>query len=443
MKNMFVRTIYVLLISSIFIGCKQINVPNFEGLSQKQVQRTCVGEIKHVEEATIESNWGKLIGSITGGIIGNQFGGGTGKTISTVGGAVVGGYIGKQFDDKKNAQLLLIEMNGIQVNAIVKKRERLFILGDKVEFKLANNEIIDVILANNKNIGCSKFIKSINARKCNDLTRAGSNKKESHQVYLGNSYGEFDLEYETFTAKDRIVVRYDNQTLFDTGCIGTNGKLRKRLQYNGLSEEMTINVIPNCMGNQPSTKWNFQLICNKSNQIKTSKDFKTQVIVRGVMTERNYLNNANVWKYKVEQLDTNRYFIFTSKNKIMYKNDLIELKIVNSFVDERSIKLLKREYYKYKKSLVNNANNKKIVTSTKVIKEEVTPSKDSKEVSKEKSFNASKITKKEILIPETIEKTSNEEKVENKPSEESSLESLFGDDEIVKENQKSEIEELF
>jgi hypothetical protein len=28
-----------------------------------------------------------------------------------------------------------------------------------------------------------------------------------------NPYLEFDLEYETFTAKDRILVRYDNQIL--------------------------------------------------------------------------------------------------------------------------------------------------------------------------------------------------------------------------------------
>lgn len=35
-------------------------------------------------------------GAVAGGIIGSQFGSGTGNTAATIGGAVVGGYIGNQ-----------------------------------------------------------------------------------------------------------------------------------------------------------------------------------------------------------------------------------------------------------------------------------------------------------------------------------------------------------
>lgn len=37
---------------------------------------------------------GTVVGAVAGGVIGHQFGGGSGKTLATVGGAVAGGAIG-------------------------------------------------------------------------------------------------------------------------------------------------------------------------------------------------------------------------------------------------------------------------------------------------------------------------------------------------------------
>lgn len=45
---------------------------------------------------------GTAIGAVIGGLVGNQFGGGSGKTLTTVGGAVAGGYAGNQV--QKNMQ---------------------------------------------------------------------------------------------------------------------------------------------------------------------------------------------------------------------------------------------------------------------------------------------------------------------------------------------------
>ncbi|HET7779902.1 MAG TPA: glycine zipper 2TM domain-containing protein [Rudaea sp.] len=45
---------------------------------------------------------GTVIGAIAGGVIGNQFGGGKGRTLATVGGAVGGGVVGKEV--QKNHQ---------------------------------------------------------------------------------------------------------------------------------------------------------------------------------------------------------------------------------------------------------------------------------------------------------------------------------------------------
>ncbi|HEY8683003.1 MAG TPA: glycine zipper 2TM domain-containing protein [Rhodanobacter sp.] len=45
---------------------------------------------------------GTAIGAVAGGLLGHQVGGGSGKTLATVGGAVAGGYVGNRV--QKNNQ---------------------------------------------------------------------------------------------------------------------------------------------------------------------------------------------------------------------------------------------------------------------------------------------------------------------------------------------------
>ena len=42
---------------------------------------------------------GTLVGAAAGGLLGNQFGGGKGKVLTTAGGAVAGGYAGKKVQE--------------------------------------------------------------------------------------------------------------------------------------------------------------------------------------------------------------------------------------------------------------------------------------------------------------------------------------------------------
>lgn len=48
---------------------------------------------------------GTVIGAVGGGLIGNQFGGGSGKKLATVGGAIAGGIVGNKIEDEiKNGE---------------------------------------------------------------------------------------------------------------------------------------------------------------------------------------------------------------------------------------------------------------------------------------------------------------------------------------------------
>jgi len=99
-----------------------------------------------------------------------------------------------------------------------------------------------------------------NALKCNEIAKAGYNKPEQYKVNIGNSKA-ITLKFETYTAKDNIIVEYEGKKIFKSGCIGTQGWKAYRLRTDGFSEYATITVLPNCLGHQDSTQWRFVLEC--------------------------------------------------------------------------------------------------------------------------------------------------------------------------------------
>jgi uncharacterized protein YcfJ len=68
-------------------------------LAQDQSQTHTVCEdvqVKQVNSSDTHRVAGTAIGAVAGGVLGNQVGGGKGKTLATVGGAVAGGVVGNQ-----------------------------------------------------------------------------------------------------------------------------------------------------------------------------------------------------------------------------------------------------------------------------------------------------------------------------------------------------------
>jgi uncharacterized protein YcfJ len=59
-------------------------------------------QVKHVNSSDTHRVAGTAIGAVAGGVLGNQVGGGKGKTLATVGGAVAGGVVGNKV--QKNHQ---------------------------------------------------------------------------------------------------------------------------------------------------------------------------------------------------------------------------------------------------------------------------------------------------------------------------------------------------
>ena len=68
--------------------------PVYKTITIKTPYEECWDEKIQVVQEESSSGIGKLLGGITGGILGNQIGGGNGKTVATIGGAIVGTVVG-------------------------------------------------------------------------------------------------------------------------------------------------------------------------------------------------------------------------------------------------------------------------------------------------------------------------------------------------------------
>ncbi len=96
------------------------------------------------------------------------------------------------------------------------------------------------------------------AAPCDEQVVPGGDVPETHRIGLGRFSGRFDFWYNTFSLEDRMIVRYEGSTLFDTGCVGASDT--RTLRFSGRSSIVEVEVIPNCAGGF-GTAWQFQVSC--------------------------------------------------------------------------------------------------------------------------------------------------------------------------------------
>lgn len=119
----------------------------------------------------------------------------------------------------------------------------------------------------------ARFIKNpqkIVMHSCGGMLKAGGNKGLVDFYYdLKLSTGQFILTYDTEFIKDRLLVFYEGNILFDSKCVGEYK--RKILDYNGNSTEIMIKLIPNC-NNGSNTSWSLHVGCPKKINSVTTKE---------------------------------------------------------------------------------------------------------------------------------------------------------------------------
>ena len=104
MKKLFIGSVMVLACAGSWAQADKL-----QGVTDKAKARlelaTCntCGTVQSVKQEKRKGKGGILGvagGAVVGGLLGNQIGGGTGKTVATVGGAVAGGLVGNEVQKK-------------------------------------------------------------------------------------------------------------------------------------------------------------------------------------------------------------------------------------------------------------------------------------------------------------------------------------------------------
>lgn len=135
----FIKTVLIGLSSLSLIACSSTS-------AQPEVTKISVGKVKNVHLRHVEEKPGLvtvLAGAAVGGLIGNQFGGGSGKNWATGVGAVAGGAI----TDKA----LTAEYNQIVYEIhIPRDNEIISIVSDDTRNNIFKNDIVVVYKKGNK-----------------------------------------------------------------------------------------------------------------------------------------------------------------------------------------------------------------------------------------------------------------------------------------------------
>lgn len=122
------------------------------------VQQVLFGDVKSVrnitEQEIIEdknNGWETFGGALIGGVIGNQFGGGSGRTIATILGSVIGGNVAHNQQQKRYYQQthlveLLIEVDTGEQFLVVQDQDQAmrFSIGDNVRLVYLNDNTVRV-----------------------------------------------------------------------------------------------------------------------------------------------------------------------------------------------------------------------------------------------------------------------------------------------------------
>jgi outer membrane lipoprotein SlyB len=82
---------------------------------------------------------GTIAGAVIGGVLGNQVGGGTGKTVATVAGAAGGAYVGHELENKQpqtvDAYRIIARMDNGTYQSTMQSTDSGFRVGDRVRIE--------------------------------------------------------------------------------------------------------------------------------------------------------------------------------------------------------------------------------------------------------------------------------------------------------------------
>jgi len=105
--------------------------------------------VQNVEPVSIKGDgkWTSIIGMIAGGVLGNQFGSGSGQDLATMGGVMVGAVAGEDAD-VRNAQRITVRLDSGRVLTTVlpldANNPNRYKVGDQVTLFITNGRVTEI-----------------------------------------------------------------------------------------------------------------------------------------------------------------------------------------------------------------------------------------------------------------------------------------------------------
>ncbi|GAA67472.1 glycine zipper 2TM domain-containing protein [Pseudoalteromonas sp. BSi20429] len=148
-------------ITVIMCALLTISAPTFAKYERNKavpVQQVLFGDVKSVRNITEQeiiqdknNGWKTFGGALLGGVVGNQFGGGSGRTVATILGSVIGGSVahnGQQqshYQQNHFVELLIQVENGDQFMVVQDQDQSMrFSKGDNVRLVYLNDNTVRV-----------------------------------------------------------------------------------------------------------------------------------------------------------------------------------------------------------------------------------------------------------------------------------------------------------
>ena len=127
------------------------------GCASKALDASRAGTISDSYSATVQNveavhikgdgKWTSIIGMIAGGVVGHQFGGGSGQDLATMGGVMLGAVAGEEAD-VRNAQRITAKMDSGRVITTVlpidSNNPNRYSAGDAVTIFITNGRVTEI-----------------------------------------------------------------------------------------------------------------------------------------------------------------------------------------------------------------------------------------------------------------------------------------------------------
>lgn len=146
MKKILVSMMLALGVIALTSGCSGKALDSSRAGS---ISESYSGVVQAVEDVSIKGDgkWTSIIGMITGGVIGHQFGGGSGKDLATIGGTMVGAVAGEEAD-VRSAQRITVRLDsGKTITTVLPvdgNNPNRYRAGDQVTLFITNGRVTEI-----------------------------------------------------------------------------------------------------------------------------------------------------------------------------------------------------------------------------------------------------------------------------------------------------------